>query len=158
MTSAADEKEEGKQPASPSRRRDNAMAPVEEAIEEGLEKLGLSEEEVDIEILDEGTKGLFGLGSRQARVLLTVKIASESTSEVPSQREDAPQPISEPEVTQPKLTEDSEPQKETDDQALQVAQDIVSDLLQKMKVGIWQSGHGGNFIQIRMLSSIRSSK
>jgi len=103
---------------------------IEEAIEEGLEKLGLSEEEVDIEVLDEGTKGLFGLGSRQARVLLTIKIASES----PSKKEDSAQPTAEPEVSQPKLTEDSGSETETDNQALQVAQDIVSDLLKKMKV------------------------
>ena len=46
---------------------------MEEAIEEGLEKLGLPEDAVEIEILDEGAKGIFGLGSRQTRIRLTVK-------------------------------------------------------------------------------------
>jgi len=45
----------------------------EEAIEKGLQELGLSEDDVQIEVLDEGSKGLFGLGSRQARVKLTVR-------------------------------------------------------------------------------------
>ena len=41
---------------------------IEEAIEKGLESLGLNRIQVDIEILDEGNKGLFGLGSRKAQV------------------------------------------------------------------------------------------
>jgi len=39
---------------------------VEEAIEIALKKLGLPREKVKIEIISEGKKGVFGLGSRQA--------------------------------------------------------------------------------------------
>lgn len=46
---------------------------VEEAIEQGLNELGLTEDDVDIEILDEGKKGVLGLGTRQARVALKIK-------------------------------------------------------------------------------------
>jgi spoIIIJ-associated protein len=46
---------------------------IEEAVAKGLDELGLPEEAVDIEVLDTGTRGLFGLGSRQARVRLTIK-------------------------------------------------------------------------------------
>jgi len=46
---------------------------IEEAIAQGLEELNLPEQAVDIDILDIGSQGLFGLGSRQARVRLTVK-------------------------------------------------------------------------------------
>jgi len=46
---------------------------VEEAIEKGLYELGLTKDEVDVEILDEGKKGLLGLGIRQARVALKIK-------------------------------------------------------------------------------------
>src|SRR5512136_385577 len=46
---------------------------VEEAIAEGLTDLGLSAEAVDVEVLDSGSRGIFGVGSRQARVRLTVK-------------------------------------------------------------------------------------
>ena len=47
---------------------------TEEAIEAGLEALGVSISDVVVDIIDEGSKGLFGLfGSRQAKVRLTVK-------------------------------------------------------------------------------------
>lgn len=50
---------------------------VEEAITRGLADLGLPEEAVDIEVLDTGTRGLFGLGTRQARVRLSIKMETQ---------------------------------------------------------------------------------
>ncbi len=51
---------------------------VEEAIELGLNELGVSIGDVDVMVLEEGSKGLFGLfGSRPAKVRLTVKEAEE---------------------------------------------------------------------------------
>jgi spoIIIJ-associated protein len=50
------------------------IAPTtEEAVERGLEQLGLTEDMVEIEVLDSGSRGLLGLGGRQSRVRLTVK-------------------------------------------------------------------------------------
>ncbi len=50
---------------------------VEEAIQKGLEILGLPKEKVDIKILDEGTCGLFGLmGAKPAKVKLQPKRSS----------------------------------------------------------------------------------
>lgn len=50
----------------------------EEAIESGLEALGVGIGDVDITVLEEGSKGLFGLfGSRLAKVRLTVKEAED---------------------------------------------------------------------------------
>jgi len=47
---------------------------VEEAIEEGLKELGLSRDEVEVKILDEGKAGLFGLmGASPAKIKLIVK-------------------------------------------------------------------------------------
>ena len=46
---------------------------VEEALAQGLAQLGLPAEAVSMEVLDAGTKGLFGLGGRQVRVRLTIK-------------------------------------------------------------------------------------
>ena len=104
---------------------------VEEAIEKGLAELGLSQDEVEVEILDEGTKGLFGLGSRQSRILLTVKSTPETG--VGAAQEEIPQPKAEPEI------EASVPAEETlaqddDDLVLKVAHDTVAELLEKMKV------------------------
>src|SRR5215203_5529442 len=45
---------------------------VEEAIAQGLAQLGLTADAVSVEVLDAGTKGLFGLGRTQVRVRLTV--------------------------------------------------------------------------------------
>ena len=43
---------------------------IEEAIEQGLEQLGLPREAVEIEVLDAGSRGIFGIGNRQARIRL----------------------------------------------------------------------------------------
>ncbi|HNK63389.1 MAG TPA: RNA-binding cell elongation regulator Jag/EloR [Anaerolineales bacterium] len=45
---------------------------VEEAIQDGLTQLGLTADAVSVEVLDSGSKGLFGLGGRQVRVRLSV--------------------------------------------------------------------------------------
>ena len=53
----------------------------EEAIEAALQELGASISDVEIKVLDEGSKGLFGLfGSRLARVQVTLK-GSESDAD-----------------------------------------------------------------------------
>jgi spoIIIJ-associated protein len=46
---------------------------VDEAIEQGLDQLGLPHDAVEVKILDEGHQGFLGLGSRQVRVQLIVK-------------------------------------------------------------------------------------
>lgn len=51
---------------------------IEDAIEKGLQELNCKKEDVEIKVLDEGTKGLFGLmGAKPARVLLTIKDKSQ---------------------------------------------------------------------------------
>ncbi|NLC13909.1 MAG: KH domain-containing protein [Chloroflexi bacterium] len=46
---------------------------VEEAIEKGLDELGLEPDDVEVEVMDEGKRNLFRFAARQARVKLTVK-------------------------------------------------------------------------------------
>lgn len=56
---------------------------MEEAVTQGLERLGLSLGDVSIDILDEGSKGLFGLiGGKPARVRLTVKDTDDDDSDI----------------------------------------------------------------------------
>ncbi len=121
---------------------------IEEAITKGLDELGLPREDVDVEILDEGSKGLFGLGSRQARIRLSIKGASsqpgfdamitapeislgETASIMPSTSTlEFPEGDEEEEeiVTQPPSTEPE------DEYVLHVAEDTVAELLQRMHV------------------------
>lgn len=44
---------------------------VDEAIEQGLARLGLTRQQVDVEIIKEGKRGVFGLGAEDAQVRLT---------------------------------------------------------------------------------------
>ena len=75
---------------------------VEEAIELGLKELGVSIGDVDVQVLEEGSKGLFGLfGSRLAKVSLTVKDEEEDLLEglIPEEKEAA---LAAPKETMPK--------------------------------------------------------
>ncbi len=70
---------------------------VEEALLQGLSQLGLTADAVSVEVLDSGSKGLFGLGGRQVRVRLTVNPppgevvpASPSKPAPPKRTESAP--------------------------------------------------------------------
>lgn len=105
---------------------------IEEAIAKGLEDLGLPEEAVEVEILDEGSRGLFGIGSRQARVRLTIKSEGEpekAAVSMPSQEAEAVQGSPEP-ARMAALT----PEGIEADYVLEVARDTVNELLEKMKV------------------------
>ena len=56
---------------------------IEEAISQGLEHLGVSISDVTVDVLEEGSKGLFGLfGSRPAKVRLTMKEEEDSEENV----------------------------------------------------------------------------
>ncbi len=78
---------------------------VEAAIAAGLEELQVDRNSVDIEILDEGSRGVFGLGTREACVRLTIK---PQPAPQPADRPPTP-PVTEPEEikveTEPKIDE-----------------------------------------------------
>ncbi len=56
---------------SETRSVETSAADIETAIELGLEELGVTRESVIVEIIEEPSRGLLGLGARQARVRLT---------------------------------------------------------------------------------------
>ncbi|OGL43761.1 MAG: hypothetical protein A2161_07035 [Candidatus Schekmanbacteria bacterium RBG_13_48_7] len=60
---------------------------VEEAVNAGLLKMGLKKEEVEIEVLEEGSKGFLGLVNvKSARVKITKKKVEEPIIENPEQK------------------------------------------------------------------------
>ncbi len=149
-------------------------ANADEAINKGLTELNVTREEVDIEILDNGSKGIFGIGARQARVRVTVKADSlrasilkgeEAAAPAPAEEtipaeKPAPAPKKEEKASAPKAAPKKEPKpapkaepaaviEEPDEdgevnyaegnevvneETLQIASNVVRDLLEKMRV------------------------
>jgi spoIIIJ-associated protein len=62
---------------------------VEEALLQGLSQLGLTADAVSVEVLDSGSKGLFGFGGRQVRVRLTVNPPPGEVASVVPTRQDS---------------------------------------------------------------------
>ena len=128
-------------------------ATAEDAINKGLTALNVTREEVDIEILDAGSKGIFGIGSRQAKVRLTVKADSLRAS---IQKESAPVQAPEEETEEePAETAEEIPAEETEqteeaeaaaeeteegsnevvnEATMKIAANVVRDLLEKMRI------------------------
>lgn len=111
------------------------IAPTpDEAIEKGLEQLGLTEDMVEIEILDGGSRGLLGLGGRQSRVRLTVKSFETLIDEhEPDFEEDGDKAESEPESI-PVNAIDLSDLSEEDQQNVKSVRSVVVELLERMRV------------------------
>ena len=102
---------------------------IEEAISAGLEALGASISDVTVDIIDEGSKGLFGLfGSRQAKVRLTMKETEEDimaslTENKPAEKkpeaaDSAAEPKPERKPRQPKPKQPRQPKPEQEKKPL----------------------------------------
>ncbi len=119
---------------------------IDEAVSKGLSQLGLPRDSVDVEVLDSGSRGLFGLGVRQARVRLSIRTQGEKSKAAPVE-------VSEPEEeemerllieTSPmedifkegegEIPETEEAPVAGDENALQVSQQVVQELLERMRV------------------------
>jgi spoIIIJ-associated protein len=117
---------------------------VEEAIEKGLAELNLPEDAVEVEILDRGNRGLFGLGSRQARIRLVVK---GQASAGPVERKLIATPAKDEEDLEAGLEEELEEEGEAeaaadlDDTPLEVARATVEELLSRMNIGADVTAH-----------------
>ena len=92
---------------------------VEAAIEEGLARLGLSREQVEIEVVDKGSKGILGIGARNAKVRLRPIV------------EEEPEPE---EVAEEPPPETAEEYTLTEEQVAEIARQTLVELLGKMGV------------------------
>jgi spoIIIJ-associated protein len=124
---------------------------VEEAVQKGLEQLGLPADAVEVDVLDAGSKGLFGLGSRQARVRLILNdegasgeadksdthetsanqaddVVAGAGARKPATEKTAPVVVDEAPVPQSDLTVEEL-------EAVRVSSKVVAELLEKMRVG-----------------------
>lgn len=121
---------------------------TEAAIAAGLSRLGVPREAVEIEVLDEGREGVFGLGARAARVRLTVKQAAppkkKQKPSKPPEPKKPPKPPSKP-PTEPekpaapdtekvavKKKQEQEEGKVTENQKIRVAKEVMEKLLATM--------------------------
>jgi len=127
---------------SPEKTTLEIIAPtVDEAVARGLGQLGLSREQVDVEVLDSGSRGVFGLGSRQARIRLTLR-ASGQPIELDEEVEEEPQ-IS---VASAAPVRPTSPANLLDDDEfiLQTSREVVGELLERMKI---QARVNARFVQ-----------
>ncbi len=46
---------------------------IDEALKNALEVLNASKDDVDVEVIDEGSKGFLGIGNKEAKIIVTVK-------------------------------------------------------------------------------------
>ena len=98
---------------------------VEEAVEKGLKELGLTEEHVEIEILDEGKKGLLGLGTRQARIALKIKPPTgkfEEDAQIVESHQALPEEVKE------------DPSRDEEPEEVSIARETINIILEKMRV------------------------
>ncbi len=68
---------------------------VDAAIEDGLRQLGVSRDKVEIQVLDQGSRGILGIGASPARVRITVRPEPEPE---PAPVQEEPAPVEEPPV------------------------------------------------------------
>jgi spoIIIJ-associated protein len=120
---------------------------VEEALAQGLAQLGLTADAVSVEVLDAGTKGLFGLGGRQVRVRLTINppggvaapavIQESKKSEKPPRaprKPTPPEPAREKKVTAPPSADDEV-------RLLDTTEAVISKLLHHLGLQAQVSAH-----------------
>ena len=96
---------------------------VEKAIEQGLAQLNAARDEVEIEILDEGSRGILGLGAREAIVRLSLLATVTEDLEV--------EEIEEEEDVEAEAEEELAPEPDADYLA-RICQETLAELLAKM--------------------------
>lgn len=107
---------------------------IEEALQKGLAQLNLPQEAVEMEVLDAGAKGLFGIGSRQARIRLSIKVEPQAAPAAVAVEMEPPAaaPQAQTRPAAPTLEDDFGV---SDEQlALDISREVVSELLERMRI------------------------
>ncbi len=117
-------------------------ADVDKAIEAGLQKLGVNRSEVIIDVIDEGSRGLLGIGSREAVVRLVTLAVPEVVKTPTVKPEIKPKPVVKQSAPKQETAVSDTPSSngsevevtEADPEEKEVAQEIIATLLEKMNV------------------------
>jgi spoIIIJ-associated protein len=102
---------------------------VESAIQSGLNQLGLGRNDVIIEVIDEGSRGLLGIGSRDAVVRLTPMVAPPPAPAARSETGAVAPP-----APPASVAGESEGDLDVSQEEQELALDMLRTLLQKMHV------------------------
>jgi len=106
-----------------------AGADVEAAIAAGLARLEVDRDAVEIEVLEESSRGLFGLGGRDARVRLTLKPPPTSAPAAT-----VASPATEPVGTTTTEPEPSLPERPDEEEEAEVSRRVLLELLALLDV------------------------
>ncbi len=117
-------------------------ADVEKAIELGLQKLGVNRSDVIIDVIDEGSRGLLGIGSREAVVRLVSLSAQEPAPKpkpvqtaVPTPKQQSkPAPKKRETAVAAKSNGSEVEVQEADPEEKEVAMTVIATLLEKLQV------------------------
>ncbi|NMC14348.1 MAG: protein jag [Chloroflexi bacterium] len=105
---------------------------VQEAIAKGLAELGVPEDAVHVEVLDEGSRGFLGLGSRHARVRLSLE--DYTRDELGTQPTGVEESVKIESSSTVESTIESKPSPASSELTLEITRLTVQELLEKMKV------------------------
>ena len=105
---------------------------LEEAIQNGLDQLGVTRNDVIIEIVEEGRKGMFGMGGREAVVLLTPLRRSPSPHSSRPPR--SPDPSRPPAMQQPHTQFSAPPDDDGQESDVTTAREVLEELLTHLQV------------------------
>ncbi len=130
---------------------------VEEAVQKALLELGIEEADAEIRVIEEGTKGIFGLGKKDAVVEVSVKgeetapeeaaaavaaiFAAEETQETPETAETAEAPAEKTEETVSEVeTEGEKPERKREERPFsKEEQDETAEEAKKFLEGIFRA-------------------
>lgn len=138
---------------------------VDAAVAAGLQRMGLGRDDVTVIVIDEGSRGLLGIGSREAIVRLIARPPAEEPSPTPKPAAPPPAPPVSTPATPPRQAaeppvaperpavarkavvethdevSDEPPTADTLDAEREAAIDIISTLLEKMRVPASVTGY-----------------